>query len=343
MSGEVLIDLICIAVRQETPEAKSYLFRRRNALRPDFEPGQFLTLAFQIDGEEHLRAYSISSSAFAQDWLSITVKRIAGGKVSHWLYNHMKPGIEVKAKAPAGMFSFGAEPDGPILLLTAGSGITPAASMLRTLAHRASDADLVLVHFASSPEDMIFGSEMRQWARTLPNLRVIPVITRPAPYAGWVGAVGRLSTSLIEGVVPDVAMRAVYCCGPAAFMEGAGKILYGLGVPTDRFRTESFDSVDDAAEEPAPLAGGTRYVVQFAKSGQSATVGAGTTVLKAAKDAKVRIQMSCGKGVCGTCRIKLLSGTVDIDHQGGIKQREIDQGFILACCSRPTSNVLVEK
>lgn len=334
------IVLDCVAVRPETPSAKTFVF----ATPPGpfaFAPGQFLTFAFQIDGAEHLRSYSLSSSSLTAGRVAITVKRVAGGRVSAWLHDHMRPGIRVRAFGPAGEFGCGLEPAGPVLLLTAGSGITPAASMLRSLADRGSAADLVLVHFAPSAEEMIFRAEMRHWARALPGLRAVAVATRHQPGGGWVGPVGRLGPELLAGLVPDLAARRVYCCGPAGFMDLAGGMLGRLGLPQGRFVTESFESAPD---EAAPTAeGAARYTVSFARSGLAGPIDAGTSVLKAARAMGAHLQSSCGKGVCGTCRVRLLSGTVEMRHQGGIRQREIDQGFILACCSRPTSDLVIDR
>ncbi|RJG40496.1 hybrid-cluster NAD(P)-dependent oxidoreductase [Mesorhizobium sp. DCY119] len=337
-----MVQLRCISVRQETPDAKTYSFRREDGGRLIFDAGQFLTFVFPIGKDEHLRSYSISSSALAPGRLSITVKRVQGGIVSHWLFDNMAPGMRVMVHPPAGRFCCGLEPARPVLLLTAGSGITPAASMLRSLADHGSEADLVLVHFANSGEQMIFAEEMGQWARALPRLRVIPVVTRHTPCSGWVGPVGRISGGLLAALVPDLAMRGVYCCGPSGFMKEAEVILSQLGLPSDLFTTESFEPAVEQEDVTSPSSD-VVHMIQFAKSGRSVEVDADTTVLKAAKSAKVHIQTSCGKGACGTCRVKLLSGTVDIRHQGGILRREIDRGFILACCSRPTSDLVIER
>lgn len=343
MNQNPLIELQCFAVRQETPEAKSYFFRPTSGQRLAFEPGQFLTFVFDIDGEEHQRSYTISSSVDAPGWVSITVKRVPYGVISNWLFHNMTSGAMVSAFPPAGIFTCGVTPSASLLILTAGSGVTPAASMLRSLSDRASQADITLIHFARSPEDMIFTSEMAHWTNTLPNLRIIPVITRDSQYGGWVGPVGRLSTDLIRALVPDAAERTVYCCGPETFMQDAHKILTGLGVDDDRFHVESFSSEVVEPEYQADIHKGATHKIRFEQSDQSVVVDDGGTVLKAAKQSKVRIQTSCKKGVCGTCRVKLLSGTVQIDHKGGIKQREIDQGYILACCSRPTSDIVVDR
>lgn len=337
--GEFLLE--CVAVRAETAEAKTYVFAAPPAL-PEFEPGQFLNFAFEIDGEEHPRSYSIASSALTRGRVAITVKRLEGGRVSRWLFEQMRPGLAVRASGPAGNFIWRPGMAEPVLLLTAGSGITPAASMIRSLADAGSGADVVLVHFATTGEAMILAPEMPHWTRLLPGLRVIPVATRPRAGSGWVGPVGRLGPLLLQGLVPDIARRRVYCCGPEGFMTLAQEVTAGLGVAPDRFHTESFDTRPVEDEPDAP--GGTaRYRISFARSGLAGSIGETSSVLQAARGLGVKIPSSCGKGVCGTCRVKLLSGQVDVNHQGGIKPREIEQGFILACCSRPLSDLVVDR
>lgn len=335
--------LVCVAVRTETPNAKSYTFTTIEGRAPDLDPGQFLNLIFRINGQDVLRSYSVSSSAHRAERLTITVKRVENGLVSNWLFDNLKVGDEVVSLGAAGVFSCGTAQGGPLLLLTAGSGITPAAAMLRSMIDSGLDRDLVLLHFATERDESIFHDEMAHWARNLPRARIIPVMTRPAPLSGWVGASGRLSEPLLAGLVPDVATRHVFCCGPAGFMETARTIARAVGVSDDRFITESFETgqdVDDGGEA-GPISDG--FMVSFTKSGKEVHCDAASTVLKAAKAADVRILSSCNKGVCGTCRVKLVSGTVEINHQGGIRQREIDQGYILACCSRPTSNISVDR
>lgn len=338
---EKICRLRCVGVRLETQDAKSYCLQRIEGNPLTIQPGQFLNLVFRIDGEDVLRSYSVSSS-FRAERVTITVKRIANGRVSNWLFDHLKPGDEVVSLGVAGNFSIDAVPSGPILLLTAGSGITPAAAMLRSFIDLGAETDVVMVHFATSPEDMIFREEMAHWARSLLSVRIIPVVTRRQPFSGWVGMSGRLSARMLAALVSDIARRQVFCCGPSGFMADARNIATSLGVPADRFLTESFEAAPDAGTEVAPDAGA--FSVTFAKSGKTGRCDATTsTVLKAAKAADVRIMNSCNKGVCGTCRVKMLSGTVEINHQGGIRQREIDQGFIPACCSRPTSDIVIDR
>ena len=342
-SNELPLALVCRAVISETPTTKSYVFGLQNGEHLAFDPGQFMNFTFMTDGRPHTRCYSISSSAGRDALIAITVKKVSGGLVSNWLFDHLRVGDQVRAEGPVGLFTPGRHPSAPLLLLSAGSGITPVASMIRTFADRALDVDVVFLHFARSPEDIVFRDEMASWAKVLPRARVTVLATRPAPGSGWVGPTGRLSPRLLEGLVPDVARRALYCCGPQPFMAAAKTMALDLGVAPEAFHEESFASFDPAEEIGPAQPSQAIYDLEFSRSRRTVPCPEGTTVVKAAHAAKLRIQTSCGKGICGTCRVKLLSGKVDMKHNGGIKQREIDQGWILACCSRPLSNLVIDK
>jgi ferredoxin len=98
---------------------------------------------------------------------------------------------------------------------------------------------------------------------------------------------------------------------------------------------------DAPAVQTAPAV--TQYTIEFTRSGRSITCAADTFILTAANNAGVRLPCSCTKGMCGTCKSKLVSGSVDMKHNGGIRQRDIDQGMILTCCSRPTSDLVIDR
>ncbi len=333
--------LRCVAIRPETPTARTYVFEMEQAGGLAFKAGQFLNFTFDIDGTEELRSYSLSSSPVQSKRLAITVKKVEGGRVSNWLFENLKVGAQVRASGANGQFHWGDTDDAPLLLLTAGSGITPAASMMRSFSDTGSTRNVVFVHYASSRGDMIFADEMRLWARTIPNAQIIPLITRPEAYSGWVGPVGRPTVAQLQGLVPDIGRRKIYCCGPEAFMETVEKMLPELQVDPENFVTESFGASADS-DVPVPQnTSSTQLSATFSRSGSSVPISTEQTLLSAAQAAGVRVQTSCKKGACGTCRVKIESGSVDIRHDGGISQREMDKGFALACCSYATSDVVI--
>ena len=161
----------------------------------------------------------------------------------------------------------------------------------------------------------------------------------------WPGLTGRISKEFLSLAVPDIADRVVMCCGPAPFMRAARGIAADLGVATGSYHEESFDAAV-IEEAPAPIAEAVEaksFSVQFSKQGKSIEVRADQTVLSCAKKSGVRIPSSCANGICGTCKSKLVSGSVDMKHDGGIRQREVDAGFFLPCCSKPLSDLVVER
>lgn len=350
-SAEADDELLCVGTREETADVRSFFFAGRPASRFHYLPGQFLTFDFVIDGEIVNRCYTMASSPTRPDLVSITVKRKPGGVVSPWLHAHLRPGMIVRATGPIGEFSFVPAPASKYLFLSGGSGITPLMSMTRTHHDLAPDADILFVHFARSPADIIFRGELALMSQQMPQLRVIVVCETDTPDETWGGVRGRIGAPMLELIAPDLAERSVFDCGPAPFMRAVRDSLARLGFDMRRYHEESFDfgigpeTVPETLPDIAPpeIASAAGFTVTFAKSGRSITVRAGEHVLTAARAAGMRLPSSCTKGMCGTCKSKMLSGTVDMQHQGGIRQREIDQGQILLCCSTPLSDLVIER
>lgn len=335
--------LVCLDVHDETHDVKSFTLASPQGKTISFEAGQYFLFEPEIDDEENGRCYSISSSPLRQNAITVTVKRVAGGKVSNWLHDNLKPGMELRASGPLGKFI---RPNTEkYLMLSGGSGITPVMAMVRELADKAEPVDVVFLHAGRSPLDLLFREELSVLARRMKGLRLIFLPEMLTGDLAWSGLSGRISTALLGLVVPDIAERAVLCCGPAPFMAAARKISVELGVPPERYLEESFDAVV-IDELPAPAevqAAAVTYKVQFAKQGKVLDVGADQTVLSCAKKMGVRLPSSCANGICGTCKSKLISGSVDMKHDGGIRQREIDAGFFLPCCSKPLSDLVIDR
>ena len=130
--------LVCRQIRAETADVKSFTFSARTPRRFHFKPGQFLTLSLEIGGATVERCYTIASSPTRPCLVTITVKRVAGGLVSNWLHDQLRPGMELRALGPLGEFTAFDRPAGKFLFLAAGSGITPLMSMARRLASASS-------------------------------------------------------------------------------------------------------------------------------------------------------------------------------------------------------------
>lgn len=338
--------LLCTHVRAETHDVKSFFFRSPAGHAFAFTPGQFLTLELDIGGTRLNRCYTISSPPTQPHTLSITVKRVPGGPVSNWLHDHLSAGMAVRTLGPAGVFSNALHPAERYLFLSAGSGITPLMSMARTHRDLCDDRDIVFVHNARTPDDIIFERELDLLASNLSRFRAHFVCEQLGRRPSWHGLTGRLSLPALALMAPDFLERTVFTCGPAPYMRAAREMLAQAGLNMSRYHEESF-SFDEQATAPAPepraTSTGSSYTVRFERSQRSLGCAADQTVLDAARAAGLRLPSSCTQGMCGTCKVRLLSGEVDMRHQGGIRQREIDQGMVLLCCSRPLSDLIIEK
>ncbi|ENN84720.1 oxidoreductase FAD-binding protein domain protein [Rhizobium freirei PRF 81] len=336
-------DLVCVDVHQETHDVKTFTFASPEGKSFAFEAGQYFLFDLDIGGEAESRCYSISSSPCRRNAFSVTVKRVTGGKISNWLHDNIIVDSKVRANGPLGHFI---RPSAQkYLFLSGGSGITPVMSMLRELADTFEPADVVFLHAARTPKDLVFRDELTCHANRIKDLRLQFLPETVAGETHWPGLTGRISVEYVRLAVPDLAERIVMCCGPAPFMAAARNITAELGVPPSNYIEESFDAaVIDDVDIPLVEEATTRvFQVEFSKQGRKIEVSGDQTLLSCAKKAGVRLPSSCSNGVCGTCKSKLLSGSVDMAHNGGIRQREIDAGLFLPCCSKPLSDLVVER
>jgi ferredoxin-NADP reductase len=346
--------LVCRQVQDITHDVKTFLFEPAHPALFHYEPGQFVTLQLQIDGRPVSRCYTISTPPTRPHLLGITVKRQPGGLVSNWLHDTMAPGHRIAADGPLGVFTAARHPSAKYLFLSGGSGITPVMSMTRTLYDLGSDADVVFVHSARTPSDIIFRRELETMASTAPSLRVVHVCERDdTPREPWGGLRGFLSVPMLQLLAPDLAERTVFCCGPAPYMAAVRRMLGDVGFDMANYHEESFCFedltmrefvADGTGEVPADVDGSvTRtYSIEFARSGATFTCADDENVLDAAFAAGLNPPSSCTQGMCGTCKTTVLSGTVDMQHMGGIRPREIAKNKILICCSKPLSDLTID-
>ncbi|WP_062203233.1 hybrid-cluster NAD(P)-dependent oxidoreductase [Aureimonas sp. AU12] len=345
--------LICRAVREETHDVKTFVFAPRSQRRFGFQPGQFMTFEFEIAGETIYRCYTLSGAPTRPDTCSITVKRVPGGPVSNWLHDTFRPGMALKATGPMGDFSWSRHPstDAKYLLISGGSGVTPMMSMTRAAYDLAEIRDTVFVHAARTPADIVFRDELDMMARRNRSIRVAHICEADAPQESWAGLRGRLTLSGLEALAPDFRTREIFVCGPSPFMAAVRNLLKEAGFDMSRHHEESFNfeelsgaeqaEVVEATEDMAPAV--RTFRIEFAKTRRVVECPEDLSILEAAKRAGMRLPSSCTKGLCGTCKSKKVSGEVAMTHQGGIRQREIDAGQILICCSKPLSDVVIER
>ncbi|MGJ9412348.1 FAD-binding oxidoreductase [Aeromicrobium sp. CF4.19] len=332
--------LQCTEIVDVTHDVKSFTFGLPGGASLRFLPGQYLTVGLDVDGVPLERCYTIASASARTDRVTITVKRSPGGVVSSWLHDHLRVGDTVTATGPFGCFSSALHPTDRYLFLSAGSGITPSMSMLRTACATDDPADIAFVHSARTPADIIFRHELDDLGARQ-GVEVTVLCETDASQEVWDGPRGRLSLSSLLTHVPDLLDREIFTCGPPAYMASVREMLALLGVDASRCHEESFE-LGGSASDAVTVGTGVQHQVEFRRSGVVVDCDETTTVLSAAARAGLTLPSSCAEGVCGTCKSGLLSGRVDMQHAGGIRPREIDQGKILLCCSTPQDDLVVD-
>ncbi|XHR80115.1 MAG: FAD-binding oxidoreductase [Gloeotrichia echinulata GP01] len=350
----------CVEIIDETPDVKTFVFVAQPVILFTYQPGQFVSLELEINGERVLRSYSISSTPSRPHTLEITIKRVPQGLVSNWLHDNMKVGSEVKLTGPFGDFTCAAQASQKLLFICAGSGITPMMSMSRWLCDTAANVDIVFLHSARSPRDIIFRQELEMMAARHVNFQLAVTVTRREPGQTWLGYTGRLNASMLNSIAPDFSDRTVYVCGPDSFMQGVKTLFTGLEFPMQNYYEESFGSPlnpPTMADSLAPTKlieasanqdditsiSAASSVVVFAKSQKEVICNGNESIQFVAKKVGVNINRACGIGVCGACKQKLLSGEIKYDREPKALTDEAHKaGLILTCIAHPVERVVID-
>ncbi|WP_018156477.1 hybrid-cluster NAD(P)-dependent oxidoreductase [Demetria terragena] len=334
--------LLCTAIDDITHDVRSFTFAIPGGSGLDFDPGQYLTLNLPVDGAYAERCYTISSTPTRPEALTITVKRVPGGPVSNWLHDHLSVGDTVFARGPFGDFSLAHHPADHYLFLSAGSGITPTMSMLRSLVDRADSTQVTFVHSARTPDDIIFRAELAELAGYA-NVNIAILCEDDAPHEVWEGPRGRLNPLALLTACPQLLTTEIFTCGPPPYMAAVRELADLLGVDPARYHQESFLlGADDTGQSEVTSTTSVSHQVTFQRSGRVIECAESTPLLTAAAHAGLSLASSCGEGVCGTCKLDLLEGDVDMQHAGGIRPREIAAGKILMCCSTPCTDLVID-
>ena len=337
--------LECISVTPETQDVMTFLFRSEDQNWFRYLPGQFVTLELPVGKEPLYRTYTLSSSPSRPYALSVTVKAQANSIGTRWMFDNLRPGMKIRALGPLGDFSYVRHPGDKYLFISAGSGVTPMMSMVRDMSDRAPQSDIAFINCSRSPSDIVFRHELEYLARFMPKLSLGFIVENCGRTDLWSGLKGMVDKAKIALLSPDFMERTVFCCGPEPFMAAVRSMLDASGFDMSRYHQESFSPAAPVTVGESVLTdvdGEELSMVGFTLSGKEMACQPGQTVLMTARAAGVRIGAACESGICGTCRVLKLSGEVEMNHNGGILDDEIEEGYILACCSRPLTDVKVE-
>lgn len=313
-----------LEVVAETPAIKTFVLRP-NRHWPGFRAGQHVGVEVEIAGVRHQRRYSLSSAPDPERIAAITVKRHPGGKVSNWLHDHLRSGDTLTLAAPAGSFVLPNPLPTRLLMLSAGSGITPLMAMLRSVARSVRALDLDFVHVARRREDAPFASELDGLAARIAGLRV-----HRYPSA----ELGRFTPIALARRVPDYDERSTFLCGPGEFMKIVRSHFAERGL-AGRLSEESF-----GISNGVPSAADGTYDVRCARSERLFTATGAMPLLVAAEQAGLRPRYGCRMGICHSCTCLKRSGAVE-DVRTGAVSSEPDERIQL-CVSRARTDLTLD-
>ena len=341
-SHGVLHEVPVAAVDRLTDDSVAITFDVPGELRDEFrfEAGQHLTVRTDLGGEGVRRNYSICSPA-TEDTLRIAVKHIPHGAFSTFASEELKAGDVLELMTPTGTFGTPLDPlqSKHYVAIAAGSGITPILSLLATTLKIETESRFTLVYGNRSAETTMFRAELDTLERHYADrLEILHVLSRDPAHAPALR--GRIESEKLgrwlEGDLAPERVDEWFLCGPLEMVTTARDLLVERGVDTDAIHLELFFGYDKsaAAERSYPPANLT-----FRLSGAQETteLQGGETILEAALQVNGETPYACMGGACGTCKARLLDGTVDMDQNFALAKADLDAGYILTCQSHPTS------
>jgi ferredoxin-NADP reductase len=299
-------------------------------IRPGYEweghePGQFLRVGVIVDGKHHWRAYSLTSDPDRPDGaISITPKLVEEGVVSPYFFRNCRPGSIVRLGGVEGDFTLPDPLPGKMLFVSAGSGVTPIMSMLRSLDRRDEVSDVVHLHSARTEDDVIFGDRLRDLDHRHDGYRLHLQIT---------GRMGRMGPQDLDRLCGDWRERESFVSGPGEMIDAfeehyeRERVLEGLHL--ERFQPKL--GLSDEGE------GGSIY---FAESDCETEADAGTPVLVAGEEAGLELPFGCREGICHTCVGTLRSGRLRDLRNGKVHGQEGET--VRTCINAPEGRVEIE-
>lgn len=338
-------------LEQLTDDAVAITFGVPDGLGERFSylPGQHLTLITTVQGEEVRRSYSICSPP-SEGRLRIAVKRLEGGLFSGHALSSVRVGDEMDVMEPAGRFGTDVDPRRArnVVLVAAGSGITPIMSILGAVLEGEPRSEVTLVYGNRVSGSVMFTEEIADLKDRYPaRLQVVHVLSREQHDADLLH--GRIDDAklrtLLATLVPPETVDDWYLCGPFAMVQQVHETLLAEGVDKHDVHLELFH-VDgeqprlsrrtDSGEAPA-------CEVTVRLDGRSSTFAMPDegSVLDATLAVRADAPFACKGGVCGTCRAQLVEGQVDMTRNYALEPAEIEAGYVLACQSVPTTAKVV--
>ena len=322
-----------------------------------FEPGQFLTLRADVNGQDVRRNYSISSprSQFLKRReLEIGIRPVEGGVFSNWAATQLKAGDTLKVMPPDGRFTIKKPRAIHRVGFAAGSGITPILSIAATTLEEQTESKFTLIYGNRRMSSVMFNEALQDLKDRFPGrFTMIHILSQQAQEVDLLQ--GRIDAdkikSIINALLPAKSMDEVFICGPEAMIEVTEKALIDSGVPANRVHSERFTTSAsqahkvqadiDASKQKTASAKSVHMTILLDGKEHEVALSPDEHVLDAALNAGLDLPFSCKAGVCSTCRCKVTQGEVTMDKNFTLEANEMAQGFALSCQARAATQKLV--
>lgn len=344
------------SVEPDTPEAMIVSFDVPEELREvfNFTQGQYLTLRSEIEGKDLRRSYSICAGV-DEGQLRIGVRKVQGGVFSNWIHSSLRPGDQIQVMAPQGRFYVPLDPSKGrhYVGIAGGSGITPILSILKTVLAREPLSDFTLIYGNRQLKSTMFKEEIEDLKNRFMSRLVLHHVFSDEHTDAPLNQ-GRMDREkvgeFLKGLVRPESIDHVFICGPFQMNDEAEAALLAAGVSEDRIHIERFgvakqssDEVDAVVHKSQPgdaeqarvviVRDGLRREIEFRKDQPS--------ILDCASAAGLEVPFSCTSGVCGTCRAKVLEGSVRMERNFALDKSEVEAGFVLTCQAHPVTDRVV--
>ncbi|WP_080053795.1 2Fe-2S iron-sulfur cluster-binding protein [Spirosoma aerolatum] len=344
-----LLQLRIVRIISETDDTRSYILESVDGRSVDYQPGQFLTLLLThrdrgTNTHEVRRSYSLSS--IPGEPLQLTIKRVENGEISRYLHDTLRVGDALTSLHPAGRFTLDANQRGDLVLIGAGSGITPLFALLKQALYNEPGRRVTLLYSNSTERRIIFNEALAGLQQTFPErFRIFHLLSNPTD--NWEGLRGRLNNVMLERLLPTLLGGSnpdtlrFYICGPGDYMRMVQFTLIFSGFQLSQIRRENF-LVEPVVIAPPPIVAEDRTVLlRFHGREIEIQVPAYKSILQAALDEGVMLPYSCRGGRCSTCAAHCLSGRVHMTINDVLTDHDLADGWVLTCTGYPESDGVV--
>ncbi|AMG83900.1 MULTISPECIES: 1,2-phenylacetyl-CoA epoxidase subunit PaaE [Microbacterium] len=347
-------------VRPLTEDSVEVTFTVPAELADDYDhlPGQYVALRTTLDGVEVRRSYSLCRAPEHRTdgmptRLSVAVKRDEGGTFSTWAQTGLRPGFRIDVMSPQGTFTSGLDDldEKHVVGIAAGSGITPLMALAHTVLSRSQTSRFTLLYTNRSTLDVMFLEDLADLKDRYPTrLTLHHVLSREQRTAPVLS--GRIDEpklrTILDALIDPADVDEWFLCGPLALVDLCREVLADVGVPREHVRFELFTTGDEPvrAARPVTVRSGEKTVrIEVNLDGVSSTVespvAARESVLNAALRVRPDAPFACAGGVCGTCRARVIEGSVTMTENYALEPDELERGYVLTCQSHPTSDRVV--